>query len=50
VVILLVVAFLIFSTGATLVIDAWIEWRYRPSLVDRLAPYMPTAADVGQAI
>ena len=42
---LLVVAFLMFWAGSTLLIDAWERQRQRPPLYERLAPYVPTVAD-----
>ena len=41
----LTVAFVLMWAGATLLIDAWLQHRRRPSLCERLAPYMPTLAD-----
>ena len=42
---LLVVAFLMLWAGSALIIDWWLERRRRPSLYERLAPYVPTVAD-----
>ena len=42
---LLVVAFISLWAGSSLIIDCWLDSRHRPSLYDRLAPYIPTVAD-----
>ena len=40
-----IAAFLLLWAGSALILDRWLEWRRRPSLYERLAPYMPTVAD-----
>ena len=42
---ILVIAGLLMWAGSALIIDWWLERRRRPSLYERLAPYMPTVAD-----
>ena len=42
---LLAVAFLLLWAGMTLLIDSWVRRQRRPSLYERLAPYVPTVAD-----
>jgi hypothetical protein len=40
-----IAVFLLTWAGSTLLLDAWVRRRRRPTLTERLLPYQPSVAD-----